>query len=129
MSEAMPQDYPIVNLPAFPGANGDLMLIDPDNPPDGMPSLLAIARGCRGTVLFDQAVTLFVEEWRPATSTYVPLNNNGAGDAVAANTVWPIAVGFGGTKTRIRVRFGGTPPTLNGSLLAYRLTSKWPVSQ
>jgi hypothetical protein len=68
--------------------------------------------GFIGELLFNQAVTLFVETSASATGTLHPMNNSGAGDVIPANTPTPVRVGFLGKRTRLRLRTGGTAPTL-----------------
>jgi hypothetical protein len=102
------------------GGQTDYFIPEPQNP--GAPNTDAIwfdtgdggyasYQGVLGDLLFDQAVTLFVET-APIGGALQVMNGAGAGEVIPASTPTPVKVEFLGARTRLRLRTGATPPSV-----------------
>lgn len=110
--------------PAMPVAFGDATWLDTDPGAEMWRGLdvtqLPDMDGFIGELFFDQDVTLFVETASSFTGTLQAMNNGGDGDVIPANTPITVRIGFLGRRTHLRLRMGGTLPTVfhaNGKLI------------
>jgi hypothetical protein len=104
-------DAPI-DPPANPGANGDAIVFESMAWAAAVPTVRP--RGVKMTLFFDQDVSLFLEDRATAGGTWRVVNGSpaGTGQVVTASVPAQFKVPFLGVQNRIRLRTGGTPPSV-----------------
>ena len=103
----MPADY-FLKAPANPGASADAIVYDST---DGLKNFgqKENDKGVKFNFKADQNVTVFYEDLAADGATWVPMNNGGSGDVIAANTPTLVTVEFLGKDSRVRLRTGTAP--------------------